>query len=165
MASQTATSSHSAPSSASGERRRSILAPAAFSTALMPSLQLVRSSRLVRRIAFWLLALLIATTLLMAFAPWQQTVTGAGFVVAYAPRDRQQVLEATIEGRIVLWNEKLVENYRVTKGELIAEIRDLDADYSTRLEGQLENTAVMLAASRRIVDATQGQLNAYRDVQ
>jgi hypothetical protein len=165
MASQTATSSHSSLSSAAGERRRSILAPAAFSAALMPSLQLVRSSRLVRRIAFWLLAMLIATTLLMAFAPWQQTVTGAGFVVAYAPRDRQQVLEATIEGRIVLWNEKLVENYRVTKGELIAEIRDLDADYATRLEGQLENTAVMLAASRRIVDATQGQLNAYRDVQ
>lgn len=165
MASQTATSDKSARTHSAGERRRSILAPVAFSSALIPSLQLVRSSRLVRRIAFWLLAMLVATTLLMAFAPWQQTVTGAGFVVAYAPRDRQQLLEATIEGRIVRWNENLVENSRVAKGDFIAEIRDLDADYAARLEGQLENTAVMLAASRRIVDATQGQLNAYRDVQ
>jgi hypothetical protein len=165
MASPTVTPDRSMHTVAVGDRRRSILAPAAFSSALMPSLQLVRSSRLVRRIAFWLLTLLIATTLLMAFAPWQQTVTGAGFVVAYAPRDRQQVLEATIEGRIVRWNEKLVENYRVTEGEFIAEIRDLDAEYATRLEGQLENTAVMLAASKRIVEATQGQLTAYRDVQ
>jgi multidrug resistance efflux pump len=147
------------------ERRRSILAPVAFSDALMPSLQLARSSRLVRRIAVWLLVLLAATTALMSFAPWQQTVTGAGFVVAYAPRERQQVLEAPIEGRIVSWNDDLFENGRIEQGEVIAEIRDLDAEYSTRLAGQLENTRSMLAASSRIVEATEGQLNAYREVQ
>jgi multidrug efflux pump subunit AcrA (membrane-fusion protein) len=131
----------------------------------MPSLQLVRSSRLVQRIAFWLLASLIAATLLMAFAPWQQTVTGSGYVVAYLPSERQQVLEATIKGRIERWNEELVENSRVAKGDFIAEIRDLDVDYATRLDTQLENTKVMLAASLRIVEATRGQLTAYRDVQ
>ena len=79
----------------------------------MPSLQLARSSRYAKRIAIVLSILLVLTILLMAFAPWQQTVTGAGYVVAYAPRERQQVLEATIEGRIVRWNEALVENARV----------------------------------------------------
>lgn len=63
-----------------------------------------------------LLVLLIATIVLMAFAPWQQTITGGGYVIAYAPRERQQVLEATIKGRIFRWNEDLVENAQYVKG-------------------------------------------------
>jgi multidrug resistance efflux pump len=112
-----------------------------------------------------LLVLLTLCILLMAFAPWQQTVKGAGYVMAYAPRERQQTLEATIEGRIVRWNEELMENTHVKKGDFIAEIRDLDADFSTRLNAQLDNTSLMLDAAKKIVDATQGQLVAYREVQ
>lgn len=165
MATQTAPRQSSHRGNSSQDRRYSVLTPVAARSALMPSLQLVRSSRLVQRIAFWLLASLIATTLLMAFAPWQQTVTGSGYVVAYLPSERQQVLEATIKGRIERWNEELVENSRVAKGDFIAEIRDLDVDYATRLDTQLENTKVMFAASLRIVEANRGQLTAYRDVQ
>jgi multidrug resistance efflux pump len=146
------------------KRRKSGVASAAVSSALMPSLQLTRSSRFARRLAWLLLILLSLTTVVMFFAPWQQTVTGAGYVVAYAPRERQQVLEATIEGRIVRWNEELMENARVSRGEFLAEVRDLDAEYSTRLEGQLENTSVMLDAAKKIVEATQGQLTAYQEV-
>ena len=131
----------------------------------MPSLQLARSSRYAKRIAIVLSILLVLTILLMAFAPWQQTVTGAGYVVAYAPRERQQVLEATIEGRIVRWNEALVENARVAKGDFIAEIRDLDDDYSERLNSQLDNTDAILQSAHKVVDATEGQLFAYRRVQ
>lgn len=147
-----------------GSSRRSNLTPSTVSGAMMPSLQLTRSSRFARRTAWLLLILLGLTTIVMCFAPWQQTVTGAGYVVAYAPRERQQVLEATIEGRIVRWNEELLENARVSRGEFLAEIRDLDAEYSTRLEGQLENTSVMLEAAKKIVEATQGQLTAYQEV-
>ncbi|MEZ6034434.1 MAG: HlyD family efflux transporter periplasmic adaptor subunit [Planctomycetaceae bacterium] len=146
-------------------RRRSSLMPVAYSDALMPSLQLAKSSRIARRFAAVLLLLLVATVFLMAFAPWQQTITGAGYVVAYAPRERQQVLEATIKGRIFRWNEELVENARVSKGDFIAEIRDLDDSYSLRLQGQLENTESILDASKKIVAATDGQLQAYRRVQ
>jgi multidrug resistance efflux pump len=146
-------------------RRRSILTPVAYSEALMPSLQLARSSRIARRIAAALLLLLTATMCLMGFAPWQQTITGEGYVIAYAPRERQQVLEATIEGRIFRWNEDLVENVRVAKGDFIAEIRDLDESYTMRLQGQLENTSAILEASRKIVEASEGQLQAYRRVQ
>jgi multidrug resistance efflux pump len=85
--------------------------------------------------------------------------------MAYAPRERQQTLEATIEGRIVRWNDDLMENTHVKKGEFIAEIRDLDADYATRLSAQLENTTLMFDAAGKIVEATQGQLDAYREVQ
>lgn len=152
------------PQEKSGTRRRSILAPVAFTEALMPSLQLARSSRFAKRLAVVLIILLGGTIVLMAFAPWQQTITGAGFVVAYAPRERQQVLEATIEGRIVKWNEELMENARVSKGDFIAEIRDLDDEYSRRLQDQLENNKVMLDAAQKVVSATEGQLTAYRQV-
>ena len=145
-------------------RRRSILTPVAYTEALMPSLQLARSSRLARRIAFTILVLLVATIFLMAFAPWQQTITGAGYVVAYAPRERQQVLEATTEGRIFRWNEDLFENARVSKGDFIAEIRDIDDSYTFRLQGQLENTIAILDASQKMVSASEGQLEAYRRV-
>lgn len=146
-------------------RRRSMLAPVAYSEALMPSLQLARSSRLARRIAFVLMLLLLVTIAAMAFAPWQQSIAGAGYVIAYAPQERQQVLEATIEGRLFRWNDTLVENSRVEKGEFIAEIRDLDDSYSQRLQGQLDNTGAILEASQKIVEATEGQLQAYRRVQ
>lgn len=142
-----------------------VLAPVAYNDAAMPSLQLVRTSRFVRLIAAFMMIMLFLTICLMVFAPWQQSVTGAGYVIAYAPRERQQILEATIEGRIVRWNEDLVENYRVSKGEFIAEIRDLDDEYSARLEGQLLNTAVMLDSALKIVQANEAQLNAYKRVQ
>jgi multidrug resistance efflux pump len=145
--------------------RRSILTPVAYSEALMPSLQLARSSRVARRIATVLMVFLLLTIVLMAFAPWQQSVTGAGYVVAYAPRERQQTLEAPIKGRVVRWNTELFENARVSKGDFIAEIHDVDDLYSERLDAQLLNTQAMLEASRKVVTATEGQLAAYRLVQ
>lgn len=156
---------HESSTSGATVRRRSILTPVAYDEAIMPSLQLARSSRIARRIARGLLALLVATVFLMVFAPWQQTITGAGYVVAYAPRERQQVLGATIKGKIYRWNEELYENARVSKGDFIAEIRDLDDAYTMRLQGQLDNTNSILEASRKIVDATAGQLAAYQRVQ
>jgi len=143
-------------------RRRSILTPVAYSDTLMPSLQLVKSSRLARQVAAVLLVLLVATIALMAFAPWQQTITGAGYVIAYAPRERQQVLQATTEGLIFRWNEKLFENARVSKGDFIAEIRDIDESYTSRLQGQLENQVSILEAVQKMVIASEGRLKAYR---
>ena len=111
-----------------------------------------------------MLLLLVAIIFLMAFAPWQQTITGAGYVIAYAPRERQQVLEATTEGRIFRWNEELFENARVSKGDFIAEIRDIDDSYTFRLQGQMENTIAILDASQKMVSASEGQLAAYKRV-
>ncbi len=144
--------------------RRSILTPVAYSEALMPSLQLARSSSIARQIAIILCLLLFLTIVLMVFAPWQQTVTGAGYVVAYAPRERQQVLEAPIKGRITWWNPELVENARVKEGDLIAKISDLDDQYSERLDMQLENSKDYLESAKKVVDATDSQVRAYERV-
>ncbi len=74
----------------------------------------------------------------MLILPWQQTVYGSGRVVAYAPLDRQQFIEAPIEGRIVKWH--VMEGSEVKKGDLIVEISDNDPQFLSRL--QEEKTAV-----------------------
>ncbi|MCA9075628.1 MAG: HlyD family efflux transporter periplasmic adaptor subunit [Planctomycetaceae bacterium] len=137
------------------ERRRTMLVPVAYSESVMPALRLARSSRIARSIAKWLFAGMLLSIILMAFAPWQQSVTGSGSVLAYAPGQRPQVIEATIEGRIVRWGDGIVENSRVKKGDFLAEIRDLDERYADRLNQQL-------AQSEQAVTAAEQQLTASR---
>lgn len=75
----------------------------------------------------------------LGFAPWQQSVPGAGKIVAFAPMERQQTIDAPVEGRIVQWH--VVEGTRVNKGDPVAEMADLDPTLPARL--QLERTAVI----------------------
>lgn len=143
-------------------RRRTLLSPAAYDDTLLPALRLTRSSRVVRRIARLLLWSFLGAVVLMGLAPWQQSVTGSGSVLAYAPDQRQQVIESPIQGRIVRWGEDIYENARVEKGQLIAEIRDLDEAYSARLEQQLVNSRQSVEAARRQMEASQRALEAAR---
>lgn len=155
-----------------------MLAPAAYSETAMPSLRLARSSRFARRVGKVLLAMLVVGSVLVAIAPWQQTVKGSGSVIAYAPLERQQVIETPIKGRIVRLGEGIFENAHVKKGQLIAEIADIDADYLGRLEATLvaatsqveasnsvlEANRLSLAAAKTIVTAFESQVVAYRSV-
>lgn len=159
-------------------RRRTMLEPVAYNESVMPALRLARSSKLMRRIAAVLLGGLIIAILLMAFAPWQQSVVGRGNVLAYAPQQRQQVIEAPIKGRIVGWDDNIYENVHVKKGQVIAQIQDLDASYAARLDQQLANSMQsvfaaeqQLAANRRALEAaqtvvvsTEAQVRAYETV-
>ena len=153
-----------AMSNAIRPRRRTMLAPVAYSELLMPSLRLARSSRFVRRIARVLFALLLATIGLVMFAPWQQSITGNGNVVAYAPGERQQTIEASIKGRIERWGEGIFENARVEKGQMIVEIRDLDPMKLGRLQGQLIATQQQVEAARQQVAANHRNLETTHTV-
>lgn len=157
---------------------RSTLSPVAYNESVMPSLRLVRSSRLARRVGKVLLVLLILAIVVMAFAPWQQSVRGDGRVLAYSPQARQQVIEAPIKGRIVNWGEGIYENAYVAKGQMIVEIQDLDAGLLSRLQDQLSASQQSVAALRQAktaaennlaaaglaVSSYEAQLEAYRDV-
>lgn len=69
-----------------------------------------------------------------AFAPWQQTVLGSGQVVAFAPSQRQQSIDATISGRI---DRFLVEEGQTVKaGDPIAELKDNDPELFSRLASE-----------------------------
>ncbi|QDT35927.1 HlyD family secretion protein [Stratiformator vulcanicus] len=158
--------------------RSGMLLPVAYSDALMPSLRLTKTSARIRRIAKVLFALLSAAIICMAVAPWQQSVYGSGNVFAYAPGQRQQVIQSPIKGRIARLGEGIFENARVKKGQLIAEIRDLDESYADRLQSQLDqsklslesaktqlraNTAA-LEAAKTVVESSDAQIRAYRSV-
>jgi multidrug resistance efflux pump len=138
-----------------GQSQRTMLSPVAYSEAVMPALRLTRSSRRIRRISNVLLFGLACTILLMAIAPWQQTVAGTGTVIAFSPNEREQVIEAPTEGRLIALGNNIYENARVEKGEVIAEIRDLADDYIDQLTLQLLN-------SEREVEAAKNQLEQDR---
>lgn len=94
------------------------------------------------------------------------------------PRGRAEAIQSSIEGRIVKWGEGIVENARVRKGQLIAEIRDLDDGDGERLEAQMAQAILQvdaaqsqievmqqtLEATRKQVQASQAQAQAYEQV-
>jgi multidrug resistance efflux pump len=77
------------------------------------------------------LAVGIAT---LVFAPWQQSIPGAGRLTAFTPVERQQSIDAPVDGRIVRWH--VVEGTRVRKGDPLAEIADIDPNLPQRLRNE-----------------------------
>lgn len=143
---------------------RRMLVPAAYSEAALPSLKLAQSSRLVRKIGKLLFASLVLGTILVAIAPWQQSVKGTGDVIAYAPLERKQTIETPIKGRIVRLGDGVFENAHIRKGDLIAEVADIDPEYLIRLEGQLSATGQQVEAAKDLLDATGRNLKAAKTI-
>jgi membrane fusion protein, adhesin transport system len=94
--------------------------------------RLVSTSSSIRTLAYILLCAFITFIILLFILPWQQTAYGSGKVVAYAPLNRQQFIEAPIEGRIVHWH--VMEGSQVRKGDSIVEISDNDPFFLQRLQ-------------------------------
>lgn len=145
-------------------RPSQLLTDPAYRERALPALRLARSSRVARRIAMILLALLVVTVIAMLFAPWRQTVRGSGEVIAYAPVDRQQVIEAPIKGRVTRWGDGIYENALVQKGQVILEIQDLDPGLLARLQQQEAAAERQVEANRRQKRALERQLTASRTI-
>ncbi len=102
-----------------------------------PAIHLVQSSRFARRLAKLLLLGLVIAILAMALLPWQQTSKGTGQVVAYAPQERQQPVQAPIKGVVDRIADGIVEGAKVTKGQFLMEIKPFAANMLEQLNGQL----------------------------
>jgi membrane fusion protein, adhesin transport system len=131
----------------------------------LPSLRLVASPRLPRRIAKTLLIMLAMTLAALFFAPWQQSVRGTGQVVAYAPLERQQMVEANVSGRVYQWGEGIREGVVVKKGQLILELRDIDPAALERLQQQCQAYEEKLRSAEMIARAYESKLQAVTDAQ
>ncbi|HRX87401.1 MAG TPA: HlyD family efflux transporter periplasmic adaptor subunit [Phycisphaerae bacterium] len=125
-----------------------------FTSGQSRALARVQPRRWVVRVALVLAACFVAGPLLMLFAPWQQNLRGAGRVVAYAPLERQQQIEAPINGRIVRW--WVQEGSEVAAGEQLLEISDIDPNLVSRLEQEKAALVGKLAAY-------EGKVQSYRD--
>ncbi len=113
------------------------------------------------RPARWIAISLVFLAFSMTFAPWQQTAVGRGQVAAYAPADRQQVVQAPIKGRIVQWF--VVEGTAVKEGDPIVEIVDIDPNYGSRLERNRRAIEDRLQSQVDQAEAYEEQTKAYSE--
>jgi adhesin transport system membrane fusion protein len=100
----------------------------------LPSLTIVRISQNIKILSSILFTFFLFFVFIVIYMPWLQTLPGMGKVIAYAPLERQQNIEAPIEGRIVKWYVQ--EGTKIKKGDKIAEISDNDPNYFERLKEQ-----------------------------
>ncbi|PRP92950.1 putative efflux pump membrane fusion protein [Enhygromyxa salina] len=133
----------------------------AFASALdhaRPSLFASRSPRAARVVARILGVGLALLVLALVFAPWQQSVPGKGRVIAYAPLERQQVVEAPIAGRVRSWHVQ--EGDRVRAGEIIAELSDNDPEILARIERERNAALARASAAAGAVEVAKARIAA-----
>ena len=129
------------------------------------SLQRVRTPRLARWVARFLLLGFLLSPFVLLFVPWQQTVQGRGQIVAFAPTERKQVVTALVGGQVRKWH--VVEGSKVKIGDAIADIDDIDPELAGRLDaqrkfltGRRKAAAEEIAEQTRAVSAQEKSLEA-----
>ncbi len=132
----------------------------------LPATRLVPPPVAARRVASFLALIFILLLIGLMALPWQQNVSGAGDLIAFAPQDRQQTLGAPIEGLVLKWFVQ--EGAVLEAGDPVVEMSDNDPQFVqritaqrnaaeqqrksyfakvTNLEGQVENAREALDAS------------------
>jgi multidrug efflux pump subunit AcrA (membrane-fusion protein) len=128
------------------------------------ALALVRIPRVHRVVRRLLVAFGVAVVVGLAIVPWQQSAAGTGRVIAFAPTERLQNVEAPIEGRIVRWLVR--EGSEVKAGDLIVEISDNDPQILQRLREERDAVLGRLEAARArasSLESRAGQLTSSRE--
>ncbi len=120
-------------------------------------LRLTQPTQSARVLARRLVLAALVLTAILALAPWQQSLPGHGRVIAYAPLDRQQALEAPMDGRVVEW--MVEEGGHVAAGEPIARIADNDPDILARIERERGAARDRVDAARRAIDLNQQRID------
>ncbi|SNT02345.1 Multidrug resistance efflux pump [Ekhidna lutea] len=103
--------------------------------------------------------------ILFLFLPWQQNIRGKGKLTALSPKNRPQMIQSAIAGRITQWH--IVEGDYVNKGDVllsITEIKDkyFDPNLISRMEEQLEAKKNSQEAKTNKIIALRNQIVALR---
>ncbi len=123
----------------------------------LPVISRTERTHAARYIARNLLWILLVIVILLAITPWQQNISGHGRVIAYDPQERQQSIEATIEGRVVSWSVR--EGSSVRAGEIIGELSDYDVGLKDRLGDELKAMTLRQEAVQSRINAIANQLS------
>ena len=121
----------------------------------LPDCGRLRASRIFSRIVLGVLLLFIGGA---TVAPWTQNVRGMGRVIAYSPSARETPIKAPIYGQVLRWH--VAEGEHVTKGQLIAELADNDAQILDRLGRARDAVEVKSNALVSAVRVAQDQVRA-----
>jgi multidrug efflux pump subunit AcrA (membrane-fusion protein) len=125
------------------------------------ALDRARTPRLVRRLAWVLLAGVLGLVPALGFAPWTQTVHGTGRAIAFNPVQRPQFVISPIEGRVKKWY--VVEGDRVRAGQLLVDLVDNDPNILERLREQEALALQRLALADGRVNDQQNRLQFVKD--
>ncbi len=98
--------------------------------------------------------------LVLTFTPWQQSATGGGKVIAYSPSEREQNIEAPIEGKLVRWY--VLEGQHVQKGDPLVDLSDNDPQVIRRIGAETEAIRARLTAAKARVDAIEERIDSLR---
>jgi multidrug efflux pump subunit AcrA (membrane-fusion protein) len=101
------------------------------SLAASAAIGLVKTPRAVKVLARLTAALFGTMLIALVIVPWQQSIAGKGRVVAFAPMERQQEINAPIEGNVTEWYVQ--EGTLVKKGQPLFKITDNDPAILDRL--------------------------------
>jgi adhesin transport system membrane fusion protein len=121
----------------------------------LPAIRLTETTGSTRRFARNLGWFLLLVLVFLALTPWQQNIQGVGRVIAFAPQERQQTIEATVEGRIVAWSVQ--EGSEVKAGTQIGEISDYDPELPRRIQQELTTLDQRLAVIQTRIEALEAQ--------
>lgn len=112
----------------------------------LQAMDMVQTEQSAQHVALILTGLLFLFGIILLFVPWQQNVSGTGRVVAYAPTQRPQNIEAPIEGRVIRFF--VHEGSQVEVGDPIAEIVDNDPSLMMRLREERDAVRERQEAAR-----------------
>lgn len=88
---------------------------------------------------------LVFLVLALCFTPWQQSVRGTGRVIAFAPLDRAQTIEAPIDGRVRAWHVQ--EGDHVAAGQPLLDLGDNDPDILQRIARERDAVQAQIDAA------------------
>ncbi|MFM7148511.1 MAG: HlyD family secretion protein, partial [Gemmataceae bacterium] len=138
----------------------------------MTTLGMVRTPKLARWFAATLILIFVVSPFLLIWLPWQQSLHGNGRLIAFDPTERQQEMEAPIDGRILKWYVQ--EGQRVKgpqfspdgkmlrPGDLMVSIQDPDPELPRRLGQQREAVQERIQAARQRIDSFNKQITALQ---
>ncbi|HEY6558317.1 MAG TPA: HlyD family efflux transporter periplasmic adaptor subunit [Polyangiaceae bacterium] len=122
------------------------------------AMDLVRPSNSSRVLARLLVAALALIAVVLLLTPWQQSAPGAGRVVAYAPDERRQNLEAPIDGRVLRWFVR--EGSLVEQGDPIVGLTDNDPEILVRLRAERDAFTERLNAAKARAWSLESRIDA-----
>ncbi len=115
------------------------------------------------RAVFVMLGIGIALTIaFLIFVPWVQTTGGQGVVTTLNPNQRQQEINALVDGRIEEWFVR--DGSPVKEGDPIARIEDFDPQLIQRLEAERAQVEAQLQAARNALATAEIDLRRMREL-
>lgn len=129
----------------------------------LPITRLVPPPVRARRVGAAVAAGFFSFTLLAGLMPWVQTVSGSGGVTTYAPRERQQTVEAPIDGRVT--RVHVAEGMHVSRGSPLVDLADVDPERLARLASEVALGEQRVASYEARVASLQERLDAVGSLQ